>query len=77
MSRVQIHVDADVGFVWSGAMANSTTMVLNVSYDDAQVRLKETEGYIGEVSQMVRWLGEPTNWDRKVSEATEAWAPLE
>lgn len=66
LHRSFIHVDADVGYVWSGALASSDTLFLNVSYDDAQVKISEAKEWCAEVLAACEWLGNPENWGRAV-----------
>jgi len=39
---------------------------LNVSYDDAQVKIAEARDWCQEVLAAVEWLGKPENWEASI-----------
>lgn len=64
LTKLQQQSRMDHVFMWNCNMADSATLIIHASYDDAQLRVAEVEEAVEKLGSIVAAITEPGLWDR-------------
>jgi hypothetical protein len=52
-------------------MLGADELCVLASWDDAQLSLKEAEGYVASLVKIIEWITQPENWSKPVGQLFE------
>lgn len=66
LSKLQQQSRGDHALLWNCNLADSETLIVNASYDDAQLRCAEVEEALEKLGAIATAISQPSNWDSKI-----------
>jgi len=68
LQKVQVESRTDVGCLWNCIMLDQTTLLVNPTWDDAQLYLEEVEGMLDEILRLAEKFAMEDNWEKNVGD---------
>lgn len=68
LQKVQFESRVDCFLCWNGVPRSQTSVLLQATWDDAQLYLDEVEGMMGEIARLAENFAKSENWQRAVGD---------
>ena len=68
LQMVQLEGNTDAMLIWHCGMLDAQTARLVVQWDGCQAGKAEVEGWTAAFIKVLRWLGDPENWDKEIGQ---------
>ena len=68
LQGIQLEFHTDVMLIWHCGMLDARTARLVAQWDGCQAGKAEVEGWSAAFMKVLRWLGDPDNWDKEIGQ---------